>query len=672
MKGSRGKDKDGKLETHFSSEAHAAALRDISHFVCEDKHVHRLLTKAQREGLIDSESQLCNNREVVEMLFDVVKVLTRNGLALRGCESSSNHSDGNFCEIVHLLSRHNPVMKSWLENRTSRKYQTTYMSPQSQNEFIKLLGEEIRAIISDKVNQSGFCSVMADTTPDVSHSDELSVAVRFVDSETLEPEERLVRVNETNDKTGEGQAKDIVKSLEISNIPLSTIQFQTYDSTASMSGVHNGAQQKLNEILMRKIPYTKCVPHGLNLVIEHGCEATTLISKVYDILEQLFVFFTKSTKRNKELKDKLEQIENALKLRSLSKTRWAARAEAVKAVWTSFDAIVEVLQILESSGDRETKTKASGLYNAMVNIDFICGLMLLKNIMYKTKVLSDYLQGESINIAGALIAINSTSHVLRRIRADEIEINDEIAAAVAVATNYGTEPIADFARLHRIRRPPRRLDDNPETASALLNNMTSYYRCEFYKFLDAVISKLDEKSQSLKDVFEPLLKVIDPDKPGKLDDAKNLVATFPSVFPSDTAAAIHNEFKVFFEYFLRERAEYAEKVSVQQAQNSSENNVSISKAASVALKASRMHGLFKMVAKVYQLFLTAAPSVCKNERSFSALKRVKNYLRSTMSADRLNDCMLLAVERDLTEKIDLKKLALKWSLLKDRRQKIAS
>ncbi len=172
-----------------------------------------------------------------------------------------------------------------------------------------------------------------------------------------------------------------------------------------MSGVHNGAQKKLSEILKRKIPYTKCIPHGLNLVIEHGCEATTLISKVFDVLERLFVFFTRSTKRNKDLKDKLEQIENALQLRNLSKTRWAARAEAMKAVWTSFDAIVEVLRILENSSDRETKTKASGLYNAMINIDFICGLVLLKNIMYKTKMLSDYLQGESINIAGALIAI---------------------------------------------------------------------------------------------------------------------------------------------------------------------------------------------------------------------------------------------------------------------------
>ena len=60
-------------------------------------------------------------------------------------------------------------------------------------------------------------------------------------------------------------------------------------------------------------------------------------------------------------------------------------------------------------------------------------------------------------------------------------------------------------------------------------------------------------------MFEPLLNVIDPDKPDKLDDAKKLLATFLSVFLSDTAAAVHNEFKVFFEYFLIERAEYAEK-----------------------------------------------------------------------------------------------------------------
>ena len=111
------------------------------------------------------------------------------------------------------------------------------MSPQSQNEFVVLLGEEIQQIISEKVRKSGYCSVMADTTPDVSHTDQLSVAVRFVDPDSLNPEERLICIKETYDKTGEGQAKDIVDCLNSADVPLSTVQFQTYDSTSSMSGV---------------------------------------------------------------------------------------------------------------------------------------------------------------------------------------------------------------------------------------------------------------------------------------------------------------------------------------------------------------------------------------------------------------------------------------------------
>ena len=61
---------------------------------------------------------------------------------------------------------------------------------------------------------------------------------------------------------------------------------------------------------------------------------------------------------------------------------------------------------LEGSEDQETRTKASGALNAMRNIDFICGLMILKNFMLKAKMLSDYLQVETINVAGALKSWN--------------------------------------------------------------------------------------------------------------------------------------------------------------------------------------------------------------------------------------------------------------------------
>ena len=46
-----------------------------------------------------------------------------------------------------------------------------------------------------------------------------------------------------------------------------------------------------------------------------------------------------------------------------------------------------------------------------------------------------------------------------------------------------------------------------------------------------------------------------------------------------------------------------------------------------------------------------------SERSFSTLRRIKTYLRSTMSQQRLNNLMLLAVHQSLTDKLDLIQVA---------------
>ncbi len=65
--------------------------------------------------------------------------------------------------------------------------------------------------------------------------------------------------------------------------------------------------------------------------------------------------------------------------------------------------------------------------------------------------------------------------------ADDNEINNEIEAAVLVARNLGMEPDADFRRLHRLRRPSRRLDDNPATATSMLSDLT-YLRYSRFNF----------------------------------------------------------------------------------------------------------------------------------------------------------------------------------------------
>ena len=50
----------------------------------------------------------------------------------------------------------------------------------------------------------------------------------------------------------------------------------------------------------------------------------------------------------------------------------------------------------------------------------------MKNVMFKTKMLSNFLQGETVDAAGALVAMSSTDGVLKRMRAEDNEINDEI------------------------------------------------------------------------------------------------------------------------------------------------------------------------------------------------------------------------------------------------------
>ena len=62
---------------------------------------------------------------------------------------------------------------------------------------------------------------------------------------------------------------------------------------------------------------------------------------------------------------------------------------------------------------------------------------------------------------------------------------------------------------------------------------------------------------------------------------------------------------------------------------------------------------FPYLLELLQISMTISVSTAKCERSFSALKRIKSYLRSTMSAKRLNDMAILSIEHDLSQKLDL-------------------
>ena len=68
---------------------------------------------------------------------------------------------------------------------------------------------------------------------------------------------------------------------------------------------------------------------------------------------------------------------------------------------------------------------------------------------------------------------------------------------------------------------------------------------------------------------------------------------------------------------------------------------------------SSLSAAFPTLKCLIQIALTTVVSTAECERSFSALKRIKTYLRTTMREERLTDITILLMERDLADKISL-------------------
>lgn len=75
--------------------------------------------------------------------------------------------------------------------------------------------------------------------------------------------------------------------------------------------------------------------------------------------------------------------------------------------------------------------------------------------------------------------------------------------------------------------------------------------------------------------------------------------------------------------------------------------------------------------KLCTLIQTVPVSVASNERSFSKLKLIKNFLRTTMTDSRLDSLLILSSEKDILEQIPFEILVARWATLKERRIKVA-
>lgn len=373
---------------------------------------------------------------------------------------------------------------------------------------------------------------------------------------------------------------------------------------------------------------------------------------MFAIMEELYVFFSASTKRFQPLQEKFSAIENSLQLTNLSNTRWTARAESIRAVDASLEAIAAFLYDMSISikFDAKTKTKAHGLYKRVLSFDFIVSVMFMKNVMYKVKMLTESLESMQLNVIDAVSLIGHTTKSLMFINLDMNGMDGLIDSAQTFANKLGIDSEDDFSRHHRRRVAPKRIDEKRDNEANL--TFKQFYLKEFKAVLDSLIGMLDSNMKTCMETLKPLFDIfafpvsrnnltID-----KLNEALNM---FPSMDAKPDVYALQAELEVLFD-----------------------NCPNVNKMADVTEKACEMKDMLKLAFRLIRFVNTAGVSVSTNERRFSKLKFVKTQLRSTMADDRLDRLMLLACEKDLTDNVDFSGLISSWAKLKERRIRVSA
>lgn len=157
----------------------------------------------------------------------------------------------------------------------------------------------------------------------------------------------------------------------------------------------------------------------------------------------------------------------------------------------------------------------------------------------------------------------------------------------------------------------------------------------FYRVIDSVTSGLCERfnnARKLSNIFQCLWQYLDKDNTAIANSCQELL----SIFPEDISEALIEE-------LIHLKCVHTVSIGTSILPPFKLIN---------KIRSLKLELLFPNVCIAIRLFCTLPVSVAGAERSFSALKRIKNYNRSTMGQERLCGLTTLAMEADLTRSVD--------------------
>ena len=257
-----------KFAVHHKSESHRLAEFHLAH-MSKQSNISCQLNKQ-----IKDDQQLA--RKCMNVIFNAIRYLARQGLALRGHETDG----GNLMQLLKFKSKDSPDLKTWL----MRKYDMT--SPERQNEILVMFSHTIlRGICENIRSESQTFAVITDGTQDLSGLQQESICLRYVDKD-LEPRECFMGFYETSSTTGENLAHLLKDALIRFNLDIKNLRFQTYDGAANMAGAYKGCQAAIKRDQPLAL-YVHCGAHVTNLVASHATSSIPFIRDGIQVVQDL-------------------------------------------------------------------------------------------------------------------------------------------------------------------------------------------------------------------------------------------------------------------------------------------------------------------------------------------------------------------------------------------------
>ena len=382
----------------------------------------------------------------------------------------------------------------------------------------------------------------------------------------------------------------LLKEIEKLGINKDKLIAQTYDGANVMRGSSCGVQALLRETYSNA-QYIHCHAHQLNLVMKNATSVNTNVRKFFAHLQAICVFFSTSPKRTEVLNNVMKDRKRLPRANTL---RWVYLSRSVETVFDNKEEIKECFQRIENDDDFQDENTISfaGAYiKILENNNFNFWLTFFHKIMLRADILYRKLQNRSIDPSSIKICIETFETEIRNIR-EKFNFQES-------ANNVSKRTKTDNSELNR----------------------------EGKEICDTIICQIKERFKFTGHLIAATLFV--PENFAYYDTnfpEKNLTETC-KLYPFLNMKKLQTELTLV--YSTKEFRKMSGAVAFLDFIR--ENNLEIT---------------FSECVKILKVLITIPMTTSEAERCFSTLKRIKTFVRNTMSQERLSALAMLSVEKD--------------------------